>query len=175
MVDMPFFKSMGLKSSATEISDEIVDQVQLRMEKYGIAVDIRKGLASDIPFDSGKFDYLLTWNSCYYMSLGSGDFDIHVAEMARVIRPGGWIVCSVPKKDAFIFKDSKADKRSGYRVICNDYFGGMRNGEIMRVFDTRDELENTFSNDFSSFCHADINMNWFGLSYRWHVFVAKRK
>ena len=45
-----------------------------------------------------NFDYLLSWNSCYYMSAGNDiNFSKHVAEMARVLRPNSWIICSVPK------------------------------------------------------------------------------
>ncbi len=38
-----------------------------------------------------------------------------------------------------------------------------------------DEIETEFSEAFTGFCHADIDMEWFGLAYHWHVFAAKKK
>jgi hypothetical protein len=101
------------------------------------------------------------------------DFTSHVAEMARVLKKNGWIICSIPKKSSFIFKGSTPAKVAGYRVLAKDPWG-TREGEIMRCFETRNEVESEFSKWFTGFCHADIDMEWFGLSYHWHVFVARR-
>lgn len=171
---LPLFQSIGLKSSAVEITDAIVEILRQRMENLGIPADIRTGHAGSLPYPDATFDYLLSWNSCYYMSLTGPHFSRHVDEMARVIAPGGWIVCSIPKRTSFIFKDSLPHSVAGYRVIADDYFGA-RNGEVMRCMESRDDLETTFSPRFDSFCHADLDMNWFGLAYHWHVFCARRR
>ena len=117
----------------------------------------------------------MTWNSCYYMSLGGQRFEDHVNEMARVIKPGGWIITSIPKKTSFIFKNSVSAELPGYRVIKDDYFAGSRNGEIMRCMEDRDDLVASFEARFEGFCHADLDMEWFGLPYHWHVFCAQKK
>ena len=44
----------------------------------------------------------------------------------------------------------------------------------MRMFSSRNELVEAFSDYFEEFCHADIDMEWFGFAYHWHVFVAKK-
>lgn len=171
---LPMFHAQGLRIAAVEIADQIAAQLQERMETLGVVADIRTGHAAELPFEDESFDYLLTWNSCYYMSLADADFQQHVSEMARVLRQGGWIVASIPKKDNFIFKGSKPHTVPGYRVIQDDFFGS-RNGEIMRCMESREDLERSFSGHFEGFCHADLDMDWFGLSYRWHVFAAQRK
>ncbi|MEQ8822820.1 MAG: class I SAM-dependent methyltransferase [Filomicrobium sp.] len=171
---LPLFHSLGMEIAAVEISDEIVSVLKERMNALAIPVDIRAGTAGSLPFQDESFDYLLTWNSCYYMSATQLNFMAHVAEMARVIRPGGWIVASIPKKTSFVFQGSTAHEKPGYRIIGDEFFGG-RNGEVMRCMADRKDLETSFSGQFEDFCHADLDMDWFGLAYHWHVFAARRR
>ena len=170
---LPLFHSLGMDVSAVEITDDITKTLRHRMQGLRVPAKIHTGHAGDLPFANETFHYLLSWNSCYYMSFGGLDFQKHVDEMARVLKPGAWIVCSIPKKSSFIFRDSVEHRVPGYRVIKDDYFG-LRNGEVMRCMDSREDLEDSFSTRFDEFCHADLDMDWFGLSYRWHVFAARR-
>jgi hypothetical protein len=91
-----------------------------------------------------------------------------------VIKKDGWIICSIPKKTCFIYKDSRSAEVTGFRVLAKDPWG-TREGEIMKCYDSRNEIESEFGELFGDFCHADIDMDWFGLAYHWHVFVAKKK
>ena len=59
------------------------------------------------------------------------------------------------------------DESKKYKVIKNDE---TRNGEIMRYCENEEELVEEFSN----ISITDINMDWFGLNYHWHVFVAQK-
>lgn len=171
----PLFEQSGLKGYGTEISDEICGILKSRLDNIDVSYqDIVAGKANSLPFDDNYFDYLLAWNSCYYMTAGDDiNFSKHVAEMARVLRPNSWIICSVPKINSFIFENSETTKDNGYRIIAEDPWGG-RKGEIMRMFSSRNELVEAFSDYFEEFCHADIDMEWFGFAYHWHVFVAKK-
>ena len=171
---LPFFHGLGFQVSAVEITDTICAGLRERMKGYGFDADIRTGHAGSLPFEDASFDRLVTWNSCYYMSLGGQRFEDHVAEMARVIKPGGWIVASIPKKTSFIFRNSEEADWPGYRVIKDDYFAGSRNGEIMRCMADRADLVTSFAPYFEEFCHADLDMELFGLPYHWHVFCARK-
>lgn len=172
---LPLFHGLGFKVSAVEITDPICEVLRERMTGYGVDANIRTGHAGSLPFDDNSFDRLMTWNSCYYMSHGGAQFEDHVDEMARVIKPGGWIVASIPKKTSFIFKNSVEAGRPGYSVIRDDYFAGSRNGEVMRCMEDRADLVASFAPRFEGFCHADLDMEWFGLPYHWHVFCAQKK
>jgi len=169
---VPLCASTGLKVSGVEISQEICDLVGKRLGDLGIEADLRVGYASDIPFDKAMFDFLLTWNSCYYMSLGGVSFDAHIREMSRVLKPNGWVICSMPKFSNFIFRNS-TEGLPGYRVVEDDYFGE-RNGEVMRCYSDREEIEEDWRHHFFNFCHAEIQMDWFGLAYHWFVFCAQK-
>lgn len=172
----PLFEQIGLKGYGTEITDHICEKLQDILTNLGIRYeDILKGTTDCLPFPDNYFDYLLSWNSCYYMTAGGClDFGKHIIEMARVIKDMGWIICSIPKKSSFIYKNSKSFEKKGYRVIAKDPWG-QREGEIMRYFESREELSSEFCSHFSELCHADIDMEWFGLAYHWHVFVAQKK
>jgi SAM-dependent methyltransferase len=165
----PLFRQLGMKMSGSELTLDIIAEIYGRMND--IDVDLREGTCASLPWPNATFDFLLSWNSCYYMG-PDGKFEDHVAEMARVIKPGGWIVCSVPKADCFIFNDIEAAK-DGYCTIKSEYFG-LRSGQRMRYFFDGGELTECFESHFTNFCHADIDIDMFGLAYNWHVIVAQK-
>lgn len=171
---IPLFNKMGLRVFGTEVSEDIVGRLHTRLVRNGIGATIRHGLCSSLPFDSWSFDYMLAWNSCYYMSIGTGRFEDHVSEMHRVLKPGGWLVCSVPKPSCFIFDSCASLPDFDYVEIRNDHFG-LRNGEIMRYFDSQDKLRLGFSSHFENFSFSDIEIDCFGLHYSWWAFTAKAK
>ena len=168
-----FLNSLGFDVHGVEISDLIINKLTESMNSYNSPCQLYVGRASEIPVEDGKFDCLITWNSCYYMDNNNIDFYSHLMEMSRVIRKGGYFICSIPKKDCFIFKDSIAHEINGYRVVKNDYFD-MRDGQVMRCFENKEEFMNDLGKYFKDIIYADINMEWFGLSYRWHIAVAKK-
>lgn len=172
----PLFEKVGLTGYGTEISDEICGELTQRLKDRGVKFgNIQKGTTDNLPYPDQYFDYLLTWNSCYYMTAGDGlDFGKHVSEMARVLKKDGWIICSIPKKTCFIYKDSHPAEVAGFRVLAKDLWG-TREGEILKCYESREEIENEFGEEFTGFCHADIDMEWFGLAYHWHVFVARKR
>lgn len=173
---LPLFSSLGLEPFGVEISLAAVALLRERLGPLGIPPDrLKAGSCAHLPFHDANFDYVIAWNSAYYMSLDDADFSVHADELVRVLRPGGWLILSVPKSTAFIFDKSIPSDREGCRVIQNDPFGGMRNGEVMRVFESRDELESAFSGSCDTFCHADIHDDCFGFAYHWHLLVTQKK
>jgi len=172
---LPFFTGLGLEAHGVEISAPLVAQLRERLAPLGITADhLHVGSCSSLPFADASFDYVMAWNSAYYMSLDGADFAAHAAELTRVLRPGGWLVMSVPKPSAFIFEGSEPSAQAGCRIVRQDPFG-VRNGENMRVFQTGAELASAFEAYCDSFCQADIHDNCFGYAYHWFLMVAHRK
>ncbi len=166
-------KECGFLPHGVEITDDIVAKIQENLKNIGITdADIRAGMNNNIPFDEAYFDYLMSWNACYYMGEET-DFNNYVKEFARVLKSEGYLLLSIPKKTCFIFDSSEQD-RPGYNVIRDDYFG-YRNGEILRIFEDEQEIEDTFSPYFKNFIHASIHDDCFGLAYHWHLTVCQRK
>lgn len=170
----PLYKQCGLEAYGIEISHEIASKAIKDLDDIGLYPHILTGNCSSIPcVENDFFDYVVSWNSCYYMSVGTGMFTDHVDEMARVLKPGGWLICSVPTRNCFIFDDSHQDGND-YRIIDSEFFG-LRSGERMRCFHSKREIESEFKTHFEDFSHSTIDIDQFGLRYAWHVFTAKKR
>ena len=167
-----FLKNLGLNVFGTEISLEIVNKAKKKFQipKKNLIV----GTSDNLNFKSNFFDFLLSWNSCYYMNPKHPfSFEKHVIEMSRVLKSDGTLIISIPKKTSFIFKNSKIIKK-GYRLIKDDYFK-VREGQVMRCFSNKLEIEKNFKAYFKNFNHSSIKIEWFGLNYHWHILIAKKK
>ena len=168
----PLFQRLNMDICGVEISDDIVTATYNNSYFDHYNMDLRVGNNANIPFEDRKFDYLLSWNSSYYMGPNNFDFSRHVDEIARVLKSSGNLIISVPSKNCFIFKDSQ-EVQPGYVKITNDYFR-VREGEIMRRFNDIDDLKYCFAEHFDQFSCAEIDMDWFGLRYSWHIMVCKK-
>lgn len=172
--DIPMLLSCGFKEvCGTEISSEIVEKIRENLAPFGVSpAQIQVGFNHELPFGDAEFDYLISWNACYYMQ--DRNFEDYVTEFARVMRPGGNLALSIPKKTCFIYRGS-TDLGDGYRRIEDDFFDGVRNGERMRCFEDEAEIEAAFSSHFDNFTFASIHDDCFGLNYHWHLATARRK
>lgn len=167
------FQSLGFdRIAGTEISQIIVDKTSSSLKEIGIKPDIRVGTNNNLGFGDEEFDFLLSWNVCYYMD-DQMDFSSHVAEYSRVLKKGGILVFSIPCKDAFVYKDG-IDYNNGFMEIRNDWFKS-RNGSVQRVFRDEKEIEDTFGTHFKDFVFGRINDDCFGLSYKWFIGYCIKK
>lgn len=171
--NLVLLKQCEFEIYGVEITQEIVDRVKSNLQKAGITnASIQVGTNDNIPFENEYFDYLLSWNACYYMGQKE-DFNEYVKEFARVLKKDGYLILSIPKKTCFIYHGSE-ELRKGYRLIKSDPFN-VRNGEVLRVFENEEEIQETFSSYFSNFTFGSIHDDCFGYDYHWHLVVCKRK
>lgn len=166
-----FLGELGFDVHGIDISEDIVKRAQNNFSFIN-SNNIRVGSNDKITFDDDYFDYLLSWNSCYYMG-EINDFNIYVKEFARVLKKRGKLVLSIPKKTCFIFKNSEKFS-TGYRIIRDDPFN-VRNGEILRVFEDENEIKAIFSKYFENFVFGSVQDACFGFNYHWHLVVCDRK
>lgn len=166
-------KECGFDLYGTEISQEIVDQVHSNLERIGITkTDVRVGSNDKIPFPDGFFDYLLSWNACYYMGQFT-DFQSYVKEFSRVLKPNGLLIMSIPKKSCFIYHDCEKIG-DGCIIVRNDPFN-VRNGEVLRMFDCEEDIVRSFSPFFTNYIFGSDHDNCFGYDYHWHLVVCHKK
>jgi SAM-dependent methyltransferase len=170
--NLALLKECGFDIYGVEITKEIVDIVKRNLNKFNISADIRVGFNHDIPFDDNFFDYLLSWNACYYMGTYE-EFNDYVKEYARALKPEGYLILSIPKKTCFIYFGSEILKE-GYAIVRNDPFN-VRNGDILRIFEDEAEIESTFGRYFTNFVFADVHDDCFGYDYHWHLAVCQNK
>jgi ubiquinone/menaquinone biosynthesis C-methylase UbiE len=166
-------KQCGFDIYGVEISPEIKQKAIDNLNKAGVMnIELKVGSNQSIPFQDGYFDYLLSWNSSYYMG-DSIDFNDYVKEFARVLKRDGYLILSIPMKSCFIFKNSE-EIRKGYRIIKNDPFN-VRNGEVFRAFEDEKDIQESFAEYFHHFVFGSVYDDCFGYEYHWYLAVCRRK
>lgn len=77
----------GFAVSALDAAPEGIAEIDRIAATEGLTVDARTGMMTELPFDDGAFDHVLSWNVIYH-----GDEAVlraSIAEIARVLKPGG--------------------------------------------------------------------------------------
>ena len=170
--NLVFLNQCGFDTYGTEISQEIVNKTKKNLSKFKIKSTLKIGTNSEINFDNDFFDYLLSWNSVYYMGENL-DFDLHIDEYARVLKKNGHLIMPIPKLAFHYFKGSKKIK-PGYCIIKNDPLK-IRNGQILRYFKNEKEIKDAFSKKFKNFIFGSIEDDCFGYNYHWYLVVCQKK
>lgn len=165
----------GLDVSAFEITEEICSGVKERIKHlYGIPIDIRVGRNKEVPFDDDSFDYIVASSSLYYVDHDS-DFEENYRELCRVIRTGGYVIMTLSRADNFILNNSvKWQGKEGHYQITDDPYG-LRNGDIFMVWQNEDEIEKTFSRDFTDICIGQSEDDYYGMHIALWLVVMRKK
>jgi len=168
-----FDKDREFDAYGIEPTGELAEIARKNARDAGAEVTVREGTSRNIPFSDDQFDHLISWNSCYYMGeTHEFDFQSHVREYHRVMKPGGTIVLSIPKPTSFIFQDAD-EVRKGYIEVKNDPFG-VRNGSVLRKFHSDEDIVDAFSPQFSAFTVASIHDDFFGFNYHWWILIGEK-
>ncbi len=171
--NLALFHNLGFETHGVEITEEIANATKARLKTVeNIDVPIRLGTNDSIPYENDQFDYLLSWGACYYMG-EQEDFGQYVKEFARVLKPDGYLVLLIPKSNHFIYKGSEAI-RPGYQLIQNDPVG-IRNGEILRMFEDEREIKEAFGEFFDRFIMGSQDDDCFGEEFHVFLVVCQRK
>jgi SAM-dependent methyltransferase len=170
--NMPLLNNLGMVVYGVEIAEGINVHVRERMRALGIRAELRVGTNAHIPFDGDYFQYVLACHSCYYVEPGE-KFSDNLAEIARVLEPGGYLTASLPMTGSYILKNAKP-LSDGHYEITNDPYG-LRNGTVFRVFRSKQEIRKVFSRFF---CDLDIgycNDMFWGIHQKVWILVCRKK
>lgn len=170
--NMPLLNNLGMKIHGVEITEDINRHVKKRMRALGIRSELKVGTNAHIPYGDGYFQYLLACHACYYVEPGD-QFSDNLAEMARVLKPGGYLIASLAMKGSYILKGAKP-LPGGHYEITNDPYG-LRNGTIFRVFHSRQEIRNVFSEYFTDLDIGYCNDMFWGIHQKVWTLVCRRK
>ena len=172
---LKFFVEQGFDVYGTEITQVICNHVNKQFLHLGYAVNCKKGRNHMLPFNDSYFNYLVSWNSSYYMGNINNNHDYleYLREFARVMKQGGYFIASIPQKSCFIY-DNVKDFTSGYKIILDDPYK-IRNGEIMRCFESLEEIIDVYSIYFKDFHIAEKTDNCFGQKNHHYIIVCKKK
>ncbi|MCU7842307.1 MAG: class I SAM-dependent methyltransferase [Candidatus Thiodiazotropha sp. (ex Monitilora ramsayi)] len=170
--NMQLFHNLGMDVYGIEITQEICDVVSSRLEADGVNVETRVGRNAQIPYESESFDYVLASSSCYYMDPGKKYGD-NVQEIARVLKPGGVFIHSVPMPTTFIMKNS-IDRGEGHMEITEDPYG-VRVGYILKKFDDEDEIRESLDPYFYDIRIGSCRDDFWGDSVHLWLVVCTKK
>lgn len=167
-----FLCDQGFEVSGIEITQGIVDQTHARLHKLGQRADLRVGRNSSIPFQDDYFDVILACHCCYYCDEGDS-FATNMAEYARVLRPGGWLVASVASADSYIFRGAEVLPDGSRRVHGDPY--GNRNGYRLQAFSEGGQIEQYLSPWFTRFSFGFAGNDYYGVEERVFWVVCQKK
>lgn len=168
----PILNDLGLQIHGVEVSEAILEVGRERSEQMGIPVTLKMGRNASIPYVDNFFDYILACHSCYYVD-GGTRFGDNLKEYARVLKPGGWLIASVPENNASICEGAR-NQGDGHLEITNDPWG-MRNGYVFRSFADPEEVRCTLADYFDSFSIGLCCDDYFGLRVNVFLVVCRLK
>ena len=87
------FAERGAATAGIELDEKSLERGRLRAEEHGVSVDLRKGVAEALPWEDGSFDLVILDNVLEHVM----DQGKTLAEIRRVLRPGGLLYQVTPK------------------------------------------------------------------------------
>lgn len=164
----------------TEITEDICRETQNKLisELDIDSVPIVKGNNENLHFDDGYFDYLLSWNAIYYLNSPESDIRSHVHEYARILKKGGYLVCSVPTKNCYSLLNCTTIKDNVVKLnptIGSSWGGGFLAGSLFYLFQEQEHIEEVFGEHFINFRWGKISDDCFGLPLEYNIFVCQKK
>lgn len=169
--NMPLLRNLGMEVHGVEISPEICALTLARMERLGVAVTAQVGRNIGIPYQDAFFDVVLACHACYYVEAGSR-FDDNLREIARVLKPGGSFIFSAPMASSYILNGAE-DLGDGHMRIVNDPYG-VRNGSVLKKFDTEDEIHATLAPAFENFAVGSCRNDFWGIEEHVWIVVCRK-
>lgn len=89
------------------------------------------------------------------------------------MRNGGYLIATLAHPETFILKDAIPLEDGHYQITDDPY--GLRNGDILKVFHTKQEIIDTFSEDFENICIGMQDEDYYGMHIQlWLVVMRKR-
>lgn len=174
--NITLLNKLKLEIYATEVTQQIcqITKNKLISHPENISADIRTGFNWSIPFEDNFFEYILSWNACYYMKDAESSVGDHVAEFARVMKKDGYLVVSVPSPQCFSLIGAEEIGNNLIQINTKSKWN-MLNGSIYHRFRSFEEIEAVFGTHFYNFQKCRISDDCFGLSLDYFVFVCQKR
>ena len=169
--NVPLLHNLGMIVYGVEISHEICRETRESLLRLGFDFEARTGRNCSIPFDASFFDVVLACHACYYVDEGTR-FSDNISEIARVLKPGGRFVFSAPMASSYIMKGAE-DLGGGHMRIAEDPYG-LRNGSILKKFDTRADIEAALSPFFEDAAIGTCRNDFWGIEEHVWTVVCRR-
>ena len=158
---------MGFEVAALDAAPESVSAIRSSAKVAGVIIDAQLGMMTELPFDTASFDHVLSWNVIYH-----GDEGVvrqSVAEIARVLKPGGTVMCTMLSARRLPVEIGKAN---GTEISRNTWvFEGPGDKVHPHYFCNGRDLLDLFSN-FEVLSLVDREHETPG-SWHWHLLAER--
>ena len=142
--NLRFLNGLGMRTSGTEISEEYCAEVRKRLTEEGIGADLCVGKNTLLPFETGTFDLLVSWNVIHYED-NEREMIAAIREYARVLKPGGRLLLSTTGPEHKILEGARVLGGHRYEIGRADDF---RNGTVYFYFDAESYVRHYFGMAF---------------------------
>jgi SAM-dependent methyltransferase len=169
--NMPLLRNAGFRIYGVEIAASMNATARPRLARLGIRAVLKVGRNDSLPFEDGFFDYVLACHSCYYVGEGTS-FQDNLREIARVLKPGGRFIGSLPMTGSYILEGAAKLRDGHYRIKHDPY--GIREGVIFRAFQNAREIQKAFRPLFEAVNVGYCDDEFWGVHQRvWTVVCTK--
>lgn len=166
-----FLHGLGMRVSGTEISEEYCCEIRTRLNADGIEADLRVGKNTALPFDTGTFDLLVSWNVIHYED-NEADMIAAIREYARVLKPGGRLLLSTTGPEHKILEGSRTLGGHRYEIGRADDF---RKGTVYFYFDAENYVRYYFDMAFDDVIVGRTHDKLFTESLDWFIVAGKAR
>jgi len=163
--------SMGLDVSGVELSQAMCDAFQARLDQVGYRATLKVGTNLKLPFDTGTFDFLISWNVLHYEKTEE-NIRAGIAEYARVLKPGGRLFLSTTGPDHKILAGARTVGPHLYEIARADDF---RKGERFFYFDAPNYIHYYFDPAFAEVKVGRIHDELFTETLDWWLVTGRTK
>jgi SAM-dependent methyltransferase len=169
--NMPLLHNLGMQVYGVEISQDICDLTQARMNGLNVDVTLAVGRNHSIPFEDAAFDIILACHACYYVDPGKR-FGDNIREISRTLKPGGTFIFSAPIDSSYIMRGA-INAGDGHMIISNDPYG-VRKGYMMKKFHSEREIQAALGPQFGDFAIGACRNDFWGIEeHVWTVICRK--
>ena len=168
--NLSFLKDLGFNVFGSEISQKIIDN--FKKKNYIKNIKLKVGDNTSLPFKNSNFNYVLAWNSFYYLQKNTSIFD-NLLEISRIIKKNGFFIGTSPILSTYYFK--KNSKINAYKYqIKNDYLN-IRNNSYLCGIKDKNDLKKILKVNFKNINIAHSFNNYFGIEENLLVFCCQKK
>ncbi len=165
-----FLRDLGFNVYGTEISKKIIDNFKKKNTTKKIKLRVGNNLS--LPFKDNSFDYLVAWNSFYYLQKNFTIFD-NLNEVSRIMKKGGFFIGSIPLLSSYYFQNSKKIDKYKY-LIKNDYLK-IRNDSYLCGLESSTELKKILNLNFKKINIAHSFNDYFGITENLLIFCCQKR
>lgn len=166
-----FLATLGLAIAGTEIHDDICATIGSQLRAAGLEADLRVGTNRALPFESDRFDFLVSWNVLHYEGTEEG-IRAGLREYARVLKPGGRLFLSTTGPEHKILNGAETLGGHRYRIGRRDDF---RAGEVHFFFDAPNYVHHYFTETFGDVMVGRTHDHLFTATLDWWIVTAVKR